>query len=103
VNVRIGGFYRAPVRAELAPLAERLRWARDAALKTVRWVSGFDFPDFTHDHPLLALSSPGTYAIESGMPTSTRILDGQGGGGRSFPVSAFERQRTRKAEDASLG
>jgi sulfhydrogenase subunit alpha len=91
VNVRIGGFYRAPARAELAPLAERLRWARDAALETVRWVSGFDFPDFTHDHPMLALSSPGTYAIESGTPTSTRILDDHAGGGRSFPVSAFER------------
>jgi sulfhydrogenase subunit alpha len=91
VNVRIGGFYRAPARTELAPLAERLRWARDAALETARWVSGFDFPDFTHDHPMLALSSPGIYAIESGAPTSTRIFDDQGGGGRSFPVSAFER------------
>ena len=41
VNVRVGGFYRVPTRAELEPLAERLRWARDAALATVRWVATF--------------------------------------------------------------
>jgi coenzyme F420-reducing hydrogenase alpha subunit len=90
VNVRIGGFYRAPARTELAPLAERLRWARDAALETARWVSGFDFPDFTHDHPMLALSSPGIYAIESGMPTFSGRLGEPVGATRSFPVTAFE-------------
>ena len=40
INVRVGGFYRVPRRRELAPLVERLRWARDAALETVRWVAG---------------------------------------------------------------
>jgi len=44
INVRVGGFYRTPARRELAPLAERLKWARDAALETVRWVAGFEFP-----------------------------------------------------------
>ena len=32
INVRVGGFYRVPTRSELAPLLERLKWARDAAL-----------------------------------------------------------------------
>jgi sulfhydrogenase subunit alpha len=32
INVRVGGFYKVPSKAELAPLAERLEWARDAAL-----------------------------------------------------------------------
>ena len=45
VNVRVGGFYRAPARAELAALTEPLRRALDVALETVRWVAGFDFPD----------------------------------------------------------
>ena len=38
VNVRVGGFYRAPARAELASLTEPLRRALDDALETVRWV-----------------------------------------------------------------
>jgi coenzyme F420-reducing hydrogenase alpha subunit len=71
VNVRVGGFYRAPTKRELAPLAERLRWARDAALETVRWVAGFEFPDFEHQHELLALREPGRYAIEGGRLVSS--------------------------------
>src|SRR5579871_1674981 len=38
INVKVGGFYRAPRRREFDALAERLKWARDAALETVRWV-----------------------------------------------------------------
>jgi coenzyme F420-reducing hydrogenase alpha subunit len=90
VNVRIGGFYRAPTRSELAPLRERLRWAGDAALETVRWVSGFDFPDFTHAHDLLAVTSPGTYAIESGTLASTSRPDDLEERRLAFPASAFE-------------
>jgi coenzyme F420-reducing hydrogenase alpha subunit len=82
VNVRVGGFYRAPTVLELRALVPALRRARDDALSTVDWVAGFEFPDFTHDHELLALVRPGTYAIESGVPTTDR--------GLSFPVSAFE-------------
>src|SRR5204862_7528199 len=39
INVRVGGFYKAPTPRELATLGARLRWARDAALETVRWVA----------------------------------------------------------------
>ncbi|MEU2429385.1 nickel-dependent hydrogenase large subunit [Streptomyces sp. NPDC007861] len=69
VNVRLGGFHRTPARAELLPLAERLRTALDDAWDTVRWVAGFDFPDAECDADLLALAEAGTYAIESGVPT----------------------------------
>jgi coenzyme F420-reducing hydrogenase alpha subunit len=82
VNVRVGGFYRTPGVAELRTLVEPLRRARDDALSTVDWVAGFEFPDFDHDHELLALVEPGRYAIESGTPTTDR--------GLSFAVSAFE-------------
>jgi sulfhydrogenase subunit alpha len=75
VNVRVGGFYRAPTRAELAPLGERLRRARDAALETVRWVAGFPFPDLSVDHELVALRHPSAYAIEAGRVVSDRGLD----------------------------
>ena len=82
VNVKVGGFYRTPTRGELATLVEPLRRARDDALSTVEWVAGFEFPDFAHDHELLALVEPGRYAIEAGVPTTDR--------GLTFPVRAFE-------------
>ncbi|WP_199509753.1 Ni/Fe hydrogenase subunit alpha [Nucisporomicrobium flavum] len=83
VNVRVGGFYRAPHPRELRGLRESLRRALDLACDTVDWVAGFEFPDFTHDHEMLALVSPGRYAIESGTVTTT--------GGLTFPPREFER------------
>ena len=82
VNVRVGGFYRAPTPRDLAPMRERLRVALDQALATVEWVAGFDFPDFTHDHELLALTVPGRYAIETGSVVTTA--------GLRFDVQDFE-------------
>jgi len=79
VNVRLGGFHRAPSRAELRPLAEQLRRAADDTWQTVRWVAGFDFPDSTTDADFLALAAPGTYAIEGGTPAVLRA-DGTRGG-----------------------
>jgi coenzyme F420-reducing hydrogenase alpha subunit len=83
INVRVGGFYHAPDRAELLALRPMLRQALTDALATVQWVAGFDFPDFTIDHELLALVQPGHYAIEAGLPTTDR--------GLTFPVADFER------------
>jgi len=65
VNVRLGGFYSVPTRADLAPMAEQLRRALDDALACVEWVAAFDFPDLTVDHELLALRAE-RYAIEDG-------------------------------------
>lgn len=81
INVRLGGFYRTPAPAELAPLAERLRGALDAAIATTRWVAGFDFPDLTLDHELLALHEPDRYPIESGVPRTAS--------GASWPVAEY--------------
>jgi len=71
VNVRVGGFYRVPTRAELRTLREPLLHAREDALETVRWVSGFDFPDFEQHQEYLALRSPDSYAIEGGSFVSS--------------------------------
>ncbi|MET9392942.1 Ni/Fe hydrogenase subunit alpha [Streptomyces sp. NPDC006624] len=85
VNVRLGGFHRAPARAELRPLAERLRRAADDAWDTVRWVAGFDFPDSALDADFLALDSPAGYAIDDGTPTVLRA----DGVRTAFPVAEF--------------
>ncbi|MHA3771460.1 Ni/Fe hydrogenase subunit alpha [Verrucomicrobiota bacterium sgz303538] len=75
VNVRIGGFYRVPSKAELSPLVERLKWARDAALETVQWVAEFPFPDFEQDYEFVALHHPKEYPMTEGRITSTKGLD----------------------------
>ena len=81
VNVRVGGFYRVPTRAELAPLAEQLRRALDLALDTVRWAATFEFPDLELEHDLLAACDPGRYPLERGSLRTS--------GGLSFPASEF--------------
>jgi len=75
INVRLGGFYRAPTKRELLPFVERLRWARDASLETVELVSTFDFPDLEIDHELVALHHPDEYAITEGRIVSDSGLD----------------------------
>jgi sulfhydrogenase subunit alpha len=75
INVRVGGFYRAPTRRELGAHVEALERARVAALETVRWTSGFDFPERTVDCELVALSHPEDYAIERGRIVSDAGLD----------------------------
>jgi len=75
INVRVGGFFKLPARADLDALAERLRWARDAALETVRWVAGFEFPDFERDYEFVALRHPDEYPFNEGRLVSSRGLD----------------------------
>jgi len=82
VNVRIGGFYSVPTRHVLDGLAEQLHGALDDALETVRWVAGFDFPELTIEHDMLALSQPGSYPIERGTVVTTSGLE--------FPAEEFE-------------
>ncbi|NKS90476.1 hydrogenase maturation protease [Rhodococcus hoagii] len=81
VDVRVGGFYRAPTRDELAPLARTLRRALDHALDTVRWVAGFDFPDVHLDPVLAALHDDAGYAIEDGVVRTSA--------GDRFPAAEF--------------
>ena len=75
INVRVGGFYKVPSKSELAPLAERLKWARDAALETVRWVAAFPFPDFEQDYEFVALNHPDEYPFNEGRIVSNKGLD----------------------------
>ena len=75
INVRVGGFYHAPSAADLAPLAERLKWARDAALETVGWVATFPFPELEADYLFVALRHPTEYPITEGRIVSNRGLD----------------------------
>jgi coenzyme F420-reducing hydrogenase alpha subunit len=75
VNVRVGGWYRAPRRRELTALVDRLERAREIALEATRLTAGFDFPDYQRDYELVALSHPGEYPIDRGRIVSSAGLD----------------------------
>jgi len=82
INVRVGGFYKLPTRSEFAALAERLKWARDAALETVRFVASLPFPDFERDYIFVALRHPDEYPFNDGRLVSN--------GGLDIPISEYE-------------
>jgi sulfhydrogenase subunit alpha len=82
LNVRVGGFYKVPTRSEFAALAERLKWARDAALETVRFVASLPFPDFERDYIFVALRHPDEYPFNDGRLVSS--------GGLDIPISEYE-------------
>jgi len=75
INVRVGGFYKIPSDAELGALRAQLEPALDDALATVRWVSGFDFPDFEQDYEFVALRHAEEYPFNEGRIASSRGLD----------------------------
>jgi sulfhydrogenase subunit alpha len=81
VNVRVGGFYRMPTRAELRALRPRLERARDEALATVGLVAGVEVPEFEQPYEYLALRAEHGYPIESGS-----VVTSSGG---AFAVSSF--------------
>jgi coenzyme F420-reducing hydrogenase alpha subunit len=75
INARLGGFYKLPTREELSRLAERLQWARDAALETVHWASALPIPDFEQDYEFVALRHEDEYPFNEGRVVSNRGLD----------------------------
>jgi sulfhydrogenase subunit alpha len=72
---RVGGFYRAPERRELAGVVEQLEAAREFARFAVGWAATLPTPEFEEDYTFVALSDPDVYAIESGRLTSSAGLD----------------------------
>jgi sulfhydrogenase subunit alpha len=75
VSAAVGGFYKVPSKSALKELVEELQWALDAALAAVRWVSGFDFPDFEEDYEFVSLAHPEEYPFNEGRIVSNRGLD----------------------------
>ncbi len=82
VSVKVGGFSRVPRRAELADLTDELRWARDAAIETVRWAARLEYPDFSQDYTFVALTPPDEYPFNEGAIASNR--------GLAVPAGRFE-------------
>jgi len=75
VNVKVGGFYSLPDVQTVRELLPVLEEAKEIAADTVRWVAGFDFPEFEEDYEFVALHHPDDYPIESGRVVSNKGLD----------------------------
>jgi sulfhydrogenase subunit alpha len=75
INVRVGGFYRVPTKKELEALIPELEWAKEAAIATVRFVSGFTFPDADLDYEFVSLSHPDEYPFIGGRIVSSKGID----------------------------
>jgi len=86
VSVKVGGFSRVPLRHELEGLKDELLWARDAAVETVRWVAGFDYPEFVPDYHYVALRHPDEYPFNEGQIVAS--------GGLQLSVNEFEEHFT---------
>ncbi len=75
VNVKVGGFYKAPHKRDLQKLTEDLKRGIDAAEKTIRWVADLPFPDFDQDYEFVSLSHPDEYPMSEGRIVSNKGLD----------------------------
>ncbi|MFQ5603562.1 MAG: Ni/Fe hydrogenase subunit alpha [bacterium] len=75
INLRVGGFYKLPIKSELETLLEELKWGLDAALATVKWVAALPFPEFEQDYEFVALRHPDEYAIVEGRLVSNNGMD----------------------------
>ena len=77
VNVKLGGFYKAPDASRMRALAAELVWATHAAEEVARWVATFPIPD--HELPdgtdLVALRHPTEYPMLGERLVSTSGLD----------------------------
>lgn len=75
VNLKVGGFYRSPSRAELEPLRAELDWGVEAARGLVRWTATLPIPEFERDYEFVALRHDVDYPIHEGRLVSNRGLD----------------------------
>jgi len=75
INVRVGGFYRAPRREELGPLRDRLRRGRDACRDVVKWTRTLPIRDYSRDYEFVALRHSSEYPMNEGHIVSNRGVD----------------------------
>jgi coenzyme F420-reducing hydrogenase alpha subunit len=75
INVRVGGFYRAPAKLELETLLPELRWAREACAEALTWMAGFSFQAFERDYEFVALRHADEYPFCEGRLVSSKGID----------------------------
>jgi coenzyme F420-reducing hydrogenase alpha subunit len=82
INVKVGGWYKTPSRAQLDAIVPDLEWAKASAIATVGVVAGLDFPELEQDYEFVALDAGGEYPIDRGA----RLISNRG---LDIPISEF--------------
>jgi coenzyme F420-reducing hydrogenase alpha subunit len=82
INVKVGGWYKTPTRAQLDAMIPDLEWAKASAIATVGVVAGLDFPELEQDYEFVALDADGEYPIDRGA----RLISNRG---LDIPISEF--------------
>lgn len=72
INVRVGGFYALPARADLGRLVPKISAARDSAIEALEWMARFDFPDCERDYEFVALRGQRAYPFMGDRLISNR-------------------------------
>lgn len=75
MNVRVGGFYRAPRKRVLQQLRDRLAWGRDAVIDFTHAVMHFPIPEFTVQYEFVSLYNPLEYPLCEGTIRSSSGLE----------------------------
>lgn len=75
INIRVGGFYRAPSRRDLEQLLPELRWGMDCCAECLEWAAAFPFPALERDYEFVALRHPDEYPFCEGRIASSKGLD----------------------------
>ncbi|MDZ3837851.1 MAG: nickel-dependent hydrogenase large subunit [Rhodospirillales bacterium] len=75
VNLRVGGFYRAPATAKIRALADPLHRGLDQAIGLARAFAAFDFPELDVGYTFVSLRHNREYAIHEGRIVSSLGLD----------------------------
>ena len=76
VSVRVGGFSRAPRRADLEELRRALPDAIRDAQETVRWAAGLVPPSYSRQPRLVSLRHPDEYPMNEGRIVSSDAPSG---------------------------
>ncbi len=74
INVKVGGFYQLPKKAQLLKLVEPLLQARSEAKETLLWVNQFQFPQMDKHYECVSLFHPDEYPIARGQIAATSHL-----------------------------
>jgi sulfhydrogenase subunit alpha len=75
INVKVGGFYKLPLKSEIQTLRERLEWGLEASVKTVKFTGKLSFPEFERDYEYVALRHEKEYPFNEGRLISNKGLN----------------------------
>lgn len=88
INLKVGGFYRAPTTAEIRALIDPLKAAIEDAVATIRLFATFDYPDYEDDYIYAAIHREDEYGIDQGSIKNNRGLE--------IPVTEFHEHYTEE-------